>query len=53
MDAGEKKFLGGWTAPRRSSAFTIGDGQRPTLIDLGDGHMVRAANAAQALEFAS
>jgi hypothetical protein len=38
---------------RRVSTRAIGDGQRPTLIDLGDGHMVRAANAAQALEFAS
>jgi peptide/nickel transport system ATP-binding protein len=37
-----------WPAP-----FTINETERPTLIDLGDGHMVRATNAAKALEFAS
>jgi peptide/nickel transport system ATP-binding protein len=37
-----------WPAP-----FTINETERPHLIDLGDGHMVRAANAAKALEFAS
>jgi hypothetical protein len=38
---------------RTQCCRAIGNEQRPTLIDLGDGHMVRAANAAQALEFAS
>jgi peptide/nickel transport system ATP-binding protein len=33
--------------------FTINETERPHLVDLGDGHMVRAANAAKALEFAS